>query len=299
MHHEPDTSPLRVLVTGATGMLGSTLVPTLQARGATVLTLARGGDVSHRVDLRDRARTFDAVAESHPDCIVHLASATNVDVCEQEPQLAYELNVLTSQNVADACCGMDTPPALVHISTDHVYDGEGLHQEAGICIRNHYAMSKLAGEYAALLAPRTTVLRVNFAGRSHCSGRPSFSDWLVQALRSRTAIHVFEDVWFSPLRMATLSEAIWQVAQQPVRGVFNLGCKGQTSKASFARRLASGLQLDAAQLLPVSLRARTDLSRRPLGMGMDSTRFEQVFNYTLPTLEQEATALCMEYANDL
>ena len=263
------------------------------------MTLARGGDVSHRVDLRDSARTLDAVAESRPDCIVHLAAATNVDACEKDPQLAYELNVLASQNVANACRAMATPPALVHISTDHLYDGEGQHQEAAICIRNHYAMSKLAGEYAAQLAPRTTVLRVNFAGRSHCAGRPSFSDWLVQALRSRTAIHVFEDVWFSPLRMATLSEAIWQVAQQPVRGVFNLGCKGQTSKAGYARRLASGLQLDAAHLLPTSLRARTDLTRRPLGMGMDSTRFEQVFNYTLPTLEQEATALCMEYANDL
>jgi dTDP-4-dehydrorhamnose reductase len=106
---------------------------------------------------------------------------------------------------------------------------------------------------------------------------------------------VFDDVWFSPLRMETLALAAARVAQAPVAGVFNLGAQGQITKSDFARGLALELGLDTGLLSPVPLGTRTDLVPRPRGMGMNSALFESTYGMRLPTVDQELQGLAQEY----
>src|SRR5438105_3779156 len=212
----------RILVTGATGLLGCTLVPHLRSRGHEVVASGRDhGDL--RLDLRDATQVQRAIESARPDVVINLAGATNVDACEQDPQAAYELNVLAVENLAQ--CLAESKVRLIHVSTDHVYDGPGPHVEHEVTVRNQYAMSKLAGEQAALrLGQRATVLRTNFVGRSQCARRQSFSDWVVQSARESKPVELFTDVRFSPLRMATLSAMLEQAAAKPgPGGLFNLG----------------------------------------------------------------------------
>lgn len=286
--------PKTILVTGATGLLGCTLVPHLRSLGHDVVACGRDrGDL--RVDLRDAMQVKRAIDTAAADVVINLAGATNVDDCEKDPQAAYEVNVLAVENLVHA---MDHGRArLVQVSTDHVYDGPGPHVEHEVTIRNQYAMSKLAGEQAALrLGERTAVLRTNFVGRSQCERRQSFSDWIVEAAREGKPIEIFTDVRFSPLRMRTLSAMLAQVAEvSGPHGVFNLGATTAMSKAHFARALAESLGLPQAHMRDARLQDRQLPAPRPRGMAMDCGRFAQAFGVRLPHLEEEVKALAQEY----
>lgn len=291
----------RVLVTGATGLLGSTLVPYLKSAGFEVLTSAvRSGEPSFHADLTDLRQATRLLHHARADIIINLTAATDVDQCEREPHYAFRLNVQSAHNLAAANSATEKPARFIHLSTDHVYDGAGPQTEDRVTIRNHYAMSKLAGEFAVLASSASvTVLRVNFIGRSNCAGRTSFSDWVVAALKQNSRIQVFQDVWFSPLRMVTISRAIERVLSSSQGdghfGVFNLGAASAMSKAQFAYGLAAYLELDTAQMAKASIADAPNLSARPRLMAMDSTRFSNAFGIVLPTLEEELYALAREY----
>lgn len=283
-----------IVVTGATGMLGSTLAPLLAAAGHTVLRHGHSGAADLQADLCDYHATAAMLDAAQPDCIVNLVALTNVDTCERDPQAAYLLNTASVEHLAR---WMKGHPAchLVQISTDHLYDGPGPHDEQQLTIRNTYALSKLAGELAAGCVP-STVLRTNFFGRSRCAGRVSFSDWLYGALRAGTPVTVFDDVQFSPLSLETLCAMIARVVEQRPPGVYNLGARDGMSKADFAYALAAALQLPDRALRRALSSASAALSaRRPTDMRMDSARFEQALGVRLPTLNDEILSLRSVY----
>lgn len=229
---------------------------------------------------------LDAV---RPDFVINLVAATNVDRCEERPDEAYRLNVRSVETLSGWLKRGQTCH-LIHVSTDQVYEGEGPHREDDVNIVNVYALSKYAGELAALAAG-ATVLRSNFFGPSMLAGRSSFSDWIIARLRAGEAFTAFDDVAFTPLSMATLGAAIARVIEMPAPGVFNLGSRHGMSKAEFAFALARHFGLDASPIRPGSHSAVKLRARRPLDMRMDSTLFEQTFGFILPGTEREISGL--------
>jgi dTDP-4-dehydrorhamnose reductase len=281
-----------ILVTGATGMLGASLVPALAAHGHRVIAhgfrAAPEGGVQG--DLRDAAATAALLDAAAPEVIIHLAALTNVDACEEDPHAAYQLNVLPVENLAHWLRGRPASH-LVHISTDQVYDGAGPHAEPSVTIRNTYALSKIASELAAA-SVQATILRTNFFGPSRCAGRASFSDWLLQALRGGKEIPVFEDVLFSPVSIDTLCAMIERVALARPPGVFNLGSREGMSKADFAFALAHAFGLSDAGLRRTrAADAGVLKARRPTDMRLDSSRFERTLGLRLPALIDEIHSL--------
>lgn len=283
----------RVLVTGAGGLLGSTLVPHLRGSGLEVLTHGRGGDHDVVADLSDRARGLAALESCGADVVVNLAAVTNVDACQREPDLAYRANVRVVETLA-GWTRQDPRRHLVQISTDHVYDGPGLHDEDDVKVTNVYAFSKYAGELAAAVAG-ATILRTNFFGPSRSPARTSLSDWLVQSLRGGAAVTVFEDVLFSPVSIGTLVRLVEAAARRRPRGVFNVGSREGMSKAEFAYALADALSLPTATVK----RGRCDQAGlgayRPRGMLMDPSRFEAALGLRMPTLQQEIASMREAY----
>lgn len=285
----------RILVTGARGLLGSTLVPHLRARGHEVVSCSRtGADV--RADLTDTTQSSAALRQVAPKIIVNLAAIANVDKCERNPQLAYLANVRIVENLAKWMRESGASCHLVQISTDQVYDGAGPHEEGDVTLTNYYGLSKYAGELAAATVP-STVLRTNFFGRSECAGLTSISDWLLRSLVRGDAITVFDDVRFSPLSLKRLSEMLEIAVVKRQYGVFNLGSADGMSKADFAFALAevTGLPTNTMR------RGRSDeaalSARRPKDMCMDSSRFEDAFGVQLPTLREEINSMKAAYAH--
>src|SRR5512144_1643875 len=122
--------PLRILVTGARGMLGTALAARLGPRHELILTdlaattTATPSSLPLRpMDVTDHAATREAIAAARPDVIVHGAAMTQVDRCETEPDLAHRVNAIGSRNVALAA--ERAGAAVVYVGTDFIFDGAG------------------------------------------------------------------------------------------------------------------------------------------------------------------------------
>ena len=286
-----------ILVIGGTGMLGGTLVPVLRSLGPVVIH-GHSEKADTNADFTDPVQANAVLERVRPAAIINLVGLTNVDTCEQHPHQSYLLNTKVVENIVAWMCNQDDLPVLVHVSTDQVYDGEGPHHENAVTLTNTYALTKYAGELAAMHVP-ATVLRTNFFGPSRCNGRTSFTDWLLRSLSQDKVLQVFDDVLFSPLSMTSLSKSIAHVIWQPVSGVFNLGTNNGMSKADFSFAFAEAMSLPSESMS----RTTTDKvdflkTYRPKDMRMDNTAFEVAFQKRLPTLAEEIQLVYEEYMNE-
>ncbi len=280
---------MRVLVAGASGLLGHALVPALLAAGLEVISHGNRNNLDVTGDLTSAKIARELIDQTEPDAVINLVALTNVDRCEEHPDEAYRLNVKVVENLV-AGLAKRPDPFLVQISSDQVYDGEGPHIEGNERIINTYALSKYAGELAALRMP-STVLRTNFFGPSQLQGRPSFSDWLIGMFQKGEAFTGFDDVLFSPLAMNTLTQMIIKALEQRRSGLYNLGAREGLSKAEFGVRLAAQFGLDASNMTRGSFADVELTAPRPMDMRTDCSRFEKDFGVELPTLQQEITSL--------
>jgi dTDP-4-dehydrorhamnose reductase len=284
---------MKILIFGSSGMLGAELVPWLSACGYEVTTSTRDEAAGIPFDLANPGSTIELLQRVRPDVVINLVGMTNVDRCETHPKEAWFANVLCIENIAKACKAASAD--LIHLSTDQVYDSAPECTENQASPGNCYALTKYAGELAALSA-NATVLRTNFFGFSKHASRRSFTDWLFAGLVDRQEITVFDDVYFSPLSMKTLCSVIEKLTSQRLPGVFNLGSHGVMSKADFAFAFGKALRLPIEGLRRSSAAASATLvAWRPKNMGMNSSRFETTFGIYLPTLQSEIEHTAKEY----
>lgn len=284
--------PRPILVLGATGLLGSTLVPAWRAAGREVL--AHGHSASHVpvdlvLDLADAAATAAALAALGPAVILNLAAWADVDRCERDLEGATLVNATVPGRLA-ALAAARPGTTLIHLGTDQVYARAGPSPEDRAGPVNVYGYSKLAGDLAAARLGGT-VLRTNFFGPSRRPGRTSQSDWYAAAFRERRPITLFTDIAFSPLHMDTLAALVARVVDDPEPGIFNLGSREGMTKRDFGRALARHLGLDASAARDgLSTDARM-AAPRPADTRMDCARFEARWGVTLPTLASELARL--------
>ncbi len=275
----------RVLVTGATGLIGPYLVEAASAYGA-VTGLSRHSRPA--CDLTDAAAVRQAIGALAPDLVVHAAALTDVDACERAPAVADAVNHMATANVAAA---LPKGAGMILLSTDQVYpDRPGPHREDGAAPVNAYGRSKLAGE-AAALADGALVLRTNGFGPSRTLGRQSISDFVILNLAAHRPIQLFRDISFSPLHFATLATLAVQLWRAGATGVVNLGCRDGTSKRDFAIAVAARFGLSTAMATDADGAILPGRAPRPRDMRMDTARAEALLGYPMPTLTEEIAKL--------
>lgn len=286
-----------MLIFGATGMLGSSLHPYLLVRGYEVLTAGRSesSDIFFSGSSTLRGLYTD-LTKIEPEIIINLIAATNVDQCEQFPEMAYELNSEMIKSIASQVHKSHSPH-IIHISSDQVYSGPGPHLESVPRPCNTYGASKLAGERWALEAGGT-VLRTNFVGASQRAGRDSFTDWLYKSNRSKTSISVLEDVLFSPGHINDVCEAIELVIKNPQGGIYNYGARSAISKSDFSFAFINGLDMHSGLLKRSQLSNLSLLAKRPHDMSMNTSLFEKTFSKKCPEIFDVVEECIKDYPNE-
>ena len=291
----------KILVTGAQGLLGRTLVPYFREYGYDVWCHARSegtkGTEEHNIvsaDLTKPEQACISLEKVFPEVIINLAALTDVDECEKNPQKAYLANVRIVENLTKWIVKSENECHLVQISTDQVYDGSKLHTEDEITLTNYYGFSKYAGELAAG-SVHSTILRTNFFGQSLSPGRVSLSDWLVESLRKEKEITVFNDISFTPLSIQSLIQMIELTINKHHSGTYNLGSKSGMTKSDFAFTLAEALGLSVKTMISNTSEKAKFTAYRPKDMRMNSSLFEDVFDVELPTLIQEVESIASVY----
>jgi nucleoside-diphosphate-sugar epimerase len=162
---ESEQNP-RILVTGASGLLGRAILRVFQDRfgksNVIGLAFSRAQDLGLvKCDLRDSIAVEAIIREYHPDIVIHSAAERKPDACESDPEGSALLNVTAV--FALAAASAKAKAAFVYISTDYLFDGTAApyNEDAKTCPLNEYGRLKLRGEHAALAAhPRPFILRV-------------------------------------------------------------------------------------------------------------------------------------------
>jgi dTDP-4-dehydrorhamnose reductase len=280
---------MRILIFGATGMLGQALVREARKRGHTVVGASRKG-AECAVDLADRRAVGRAIAQTAPTHVINAAGLTDLDACEKDPAAAYTVNAGSVALMAEAC--RDRQIQLVQVSTDHFFTGDGdrKHDEnAPVQLVNEYARSKHAGEQFALALPGALAVRTNVAGLRGWPGRPTFFEWAADALARRAPLSLFDDFFTSTIDAGALAVAIMDLTEADAAGLLNVASREVANKKRFVEALASamGITLDwtttgKVAALPV---------KRAESLGLDVTRAEALLGYRLPDLAAVTAAL--------
>jgi dTDP-4-dehydrorhamnose reductase len=225
----------RVLITGGGGQLASDLEAQLGA-DAQVLAPSRAG-----LDITDEVAVGAAFDELRPTVVYNCAAFHNVEVCEREEDRAFEVNARAVKRLATRCA--EGGARFVHLSTNYVFDGtaDRPYTEDDLpSARSIYAISKLAGEHAALAyAPGALVVRT--AGLYGLHGSASkggnFVTRMIARAREQGALKVVADQRLTPTFTSDLAAGILAAVEAGVTGTLHVTNSGATSWHGFTEAI--------------------------------------------------------------
>lgn len=285
---------MRILLFGATGMLGQAIWKEAIRRGHTLFGAARSG-AEINVDVNNPVNIISAIDEVSPDVIINAAALVNLSECEDDPGRAYLVNARPASILSRI--SLERKIYFIQISTDHYYanDGDNLHQEtATIKLMNEYARSKYAGESFALASPYALVLRTNIVGFRRKRGAPTFVEWVIDSLKNKKQMNLFYDFYTSSIAVSQFSKILFDIIHlNNVYGVLNIASRGAHSKKDFIESLANRFGYQLENPLYCSVHEMSAIQRAD-SLGLDVSKAEKLLGYSFPGLDQVVEALYME-----
>lgn len=232
------------------------------------------------------------VHEFEPEIIINCAGLANVEKCEIDKINANTLNSLFPEKLA--LISKKYNIKFVHISTDHLYDGEKSYrtENHNTSPQNNYAISKLLGDLKVLESnSNALVIRTNFFGSLH-HNIPSFSEFIINSLVSKKKVYLFDDMFFTPIHIKTLLECIIKLLDNDKNGIYNVTSSQRISKYDFGIRIADLLDLDKSFIFSSKLMSRKDLIRRPYDLSLSNEKLKNtVINKDILNLEKQLQLL--------
>jgi dTDP-4-dehydrorhamnose reductase len=282
---------LKILVAGATGFLGTSLVKSLKIAGHEVVEASL--TASNSVDFSEFHDCQQFVMSVCPQIIINLIANTNVDDCESNFESARKLNCIIPSNLAFCATLLDS--LLIHISSDQVYSKPGSNTETEIFPVNAYGRTKLDGERYVLSWEKSVVLRTNFVGKSLSTTRHSLTDWVYDQIKQDSLLYLYNDIFFNPVHIDFLCEVIERICRAPIYGVFNVGSDRGLSKASFCQSFINEMKFSDAKV-EIGPYSRADNSAlRPNHMIMSTNKFFGSYGILPQPMEQVLGSCVSEY----
>ena len=231
-----------ILLTGAYGQLGLSFHKLFQSKYEITCT---GRINKHKsgiyLDITNQIMFDEVLKYAKPDLVINFAALTNVDLCEQKPELAFSINLGGLTNLIDL---FDGP--IIQISTDYVFDGEnGPYKEDDITNPiNVYGASKLESEKILLEnSEENLVIRTNVLYDYSKNTSASFLNWVVKSLKNENEINIVEDQWNNPTWTSSLAVVIERAIDKGLGGLIHWGDGDWISRYEFANKIASSFSL--------------------------------------------------------
>lgn len=274
----------KAILFGGAGQLGFEIQREFSARGYTVFSYDRSG-----VDITDAAAVERTIASSGAELVLNAAAYNMVDVAENEPQAAYQVNALAVRNIAVAC--RQAGAKLVHFSTDYVFDGtkgSSYTEEDRPHPLGAYAVSKLCGElYARAYLDDLLVLRTSgvFGPAGLRTARGNFVELMLRLAASGQPIRVVEDMVASPTYAPALARATAELVERGERGIFHAGGGTAISWFDYAKLIFACAGLEP-ELKPTSEREYRTPARRPRNSSLANTKLDALGIEPMPSVEK-------------
>lgn len=269
---------MKVLVTGAAGMLGREMVAEFHRRGFDVTAMDHAG-----LDITDLEKVRRVVGESMPQVVVNCAAYTDVDKAESEPDKAYLVNGLGPRNLALACA--ETGASLVQISTDYVFDGQH-NRPLGVydspCPVNVYGASKLWGERAVLgLLKASYIIRTSWL---FGPGGKNFVSKMLELAGLGKPIKVVADQFGCPTFTEDLARVVADLMQTRCYGIYHVTNQNPTTWFKFAETIFTTCRY-TVELIPCSTREFKSDARRPGFTVLHPFPLQETIGYLPPPWE--------------
>jgi len=266
----------KILLTGANGLLGQALVDSLNEDFELLATgIEQEFSLKHIIceyqcfDITDSSRTKDIFLGFQPDIVINTASLTDVDDCEVNKNLCWNVNVKGVENLARAAKKHMT--LLIHLSTDYVFDGEEgpYNEEARPNPLGYYAKSKLASEnMCRMTGIPYAIVRTSVLFGLGKDIKENFFLWLYNKLKNNDKVNIVTDQYNTPTLVDDLAIGIKQLIQKSAYGVYNLSGAEFLSRYDFARLLANAAGFSSELIHPVTTDFLMQNAPRPVKAGL-------------------------------
>ncbi|WP_077369573.1 dTDP-4-dehydrorhamnose reductase family protein [Anaerosalibacter sp. Marseille-P3206] len=290
----------RILITGATGMLGISIINAFkddnrfEVYGISRRVNEKVNDYNRVIaDITDNNELLIILNDIKPDVIIHCAANTNVDSCNHNKEYAYKLHVEATHTLAK----FDS--RYIYISTDSVFDGQkgDYYEEDETNPLNYYAVTKLKGEKVSLNSnSKALILRTNIYG-FHLEKKNSLVEWALDNLLLNKKINGFNDVYFNPVYVNQLARIIKKIVIiKDISGILNVGSKEYISKYKFLIKLAEVFSISKSLIIPKSIDDIKFDAIRPRNTTLNLDKFEYVFK-EIPSIDEGIMELRNDYDN--
>lgn len=285
----------KILLTGVNGQVGHALAAQLHQQPIAQVQLI--SCTRQQLDLSQPAQIRQVIRQVKPDLIINPAAYTAVDQAETAQELAFAINATAPQIIAEEAARLNA--ALIHFSTDYVYDGSkatAYLETDAVNPVSVYGASKLAGEQAiAAVGLPHLILRTSWVYGSY--GK-NFLKTIIRLAQSREQLRIVADQHGAPTANIAIAEAVaqlierWHPRNAEETGIYHLVNRGETTWYGFASEIVAQYQALAQQqgwpaLLLKELQAIPTAeyptpARRPQNSRLVSDKLEQVFGVRLP-----------------
>lgn len=290
---------MKILVTGANGLLGQHLVRqlvdegkfTIHASGKGPSRLSYGeknGVIYHELDITDFKASQNLVEKISPHIIIHAAAITQPNDCATDKTRCWKTNVGATRTLLRAA--HKTKSYFIYISTDFVFDGEdGPYDEHAVPNPvNDYGESKLLAEEMVEMSNLhwAIVRTVLVYGGKVPGGRPNFIQWVKDKLIAGEQIKVVDDQLRTPTYVEDLAKGIVLVLMKHAKGVYHISGKDLCTPYQLAIMVANLSGLDTSLIERVTGDVFKEPARRPLKTGFIITKAVKELGYVPVKLEE-------------
>lgn len=290
----------KVLITGASGMLGASLLE--QFDGEFEVYGTSTSDYNERkvkhfkiFDLRseDYTELFDWV---QPDIIIHSAAIINGNYCQKNPEEAFSINAFSCYKLAKYS---PDHTKIMYVSTDAVFPSDiHLAKESDYTRpENNYGKSKELGEFLLLNAQKEVVIiRTTIVGLNLNLQRKSFVEWIIESVNNNESINLFNDVYFTPITIWRFGTELKRLISEGFKKqVYHIVGGEVSTKYDFGYELVQSINGNLDSVNKGSINGFADRAKRSNDQTLSCELYESDYSVKLPSLQETINEIEAKY----
>lgn len=274
---------MKYFITGGSGLLGRRIATVADDEDEIILSY-NSNSIKNGIkcDITNKQDVDKVISKQKPDVIIHAAAMTNVDLCEDRIDDAYNINANATGYLAEAAENNNSK--IIYVSTDFVFDGlEGKYKETDkVNPLGIYAKSKYEGEVQLQkYSTDWAIARVSVLYGWH--ERLNFTSWIVNELRNKNEINIVTDQINSPTYADNAAEAMFKLAQEDKNGIYHTAGNDYISRFDFTKKVAEVFNLDEDLINPTTSDNFVQKAPRPKDSSLNVNKIKKDVNFEMET----------------